>query len=98
VVSANTRIVAVEEHFTCQDLLSRIDCATLVRNGRPAPGTAMFQSMFRCTFTRVSRLKAFAPPIMMGFPAMPHSGSPLLGGAGTLKWRSTSCVLPCLVR
>jgi predicted TIM-barrel fold metal-dependent hydrolase len=37
------RIVAVEEHFTCQDLLSRIDCATLVRNGWPAPGTTMFQ-------------------------------------------------------
>jgi len=39
------RIVAVEEHFTCQDLLSRIDCATLVRNGWPAPGTTMFQSI-----------------------------------------------------
>ena len=38
------RIVAVEEHFTCQDLLSRIDCATLVRNGWPAPGTTMFQA------------------------------------------------------
>jgi predicted TIM-barrel fold metal-dependent hydrolase len=39
------RIVAVEEHFTCQDLLSRIDCATLVRNGWPAPGTTMFQAI-----------------------------------------------------
>ena len=39
------RIVAVEEHFTCQDLLSRIDCATLVRNGWPAPGTAAFNAI-----------------------------------------------------
>ena len=39
------RIVAVEEHFTCQDLLSRIDCATLVRNGWPAPGTTKFQAI-----------------------------------------------------
>jgi uncharacterized protein len=39
------RIVAVEEHFTCQDLLNRIDSATLVRNGWPAPGTPMFQAI-----------------------------------------------------
>jgi hypothetical protein len=39
------RIVAVEEHFTWQDLLSRIDCATLIRNGWPAPGTTMFQAI-----------------------------------------------------
>jgi predicted TIM-barrel fold metal-dependent hydrolase len=39
------RIVAVEEHFTCPDLLSRIDCTTLVRNGWPAPGTTMFQTI-----------------------------------------------------
>jgi uncharacterized protein len=39
------RIVAVEEHFTCQDLLSRIDCATLVRNGWPAPETATFKAI-----------------------------------------------------
>jgi uncharacterized protein len=39
------RIVAVEEHFTCQDLLSRIDDSTLVRNGWPAPGTTMFQAI-----------------------------------------------------
>jgi uncharacterized protein len=45
VVSANIRIVAVEEHFTCQDLLNRIDSATLVRNGWPAPGTPMFQAI-----------------------------------------------------
>jgi hypothetical protein len=41
VVSANMRIVAVEEHFTCLDLLSRIDCATLGRNGWPTPGTTL---------------------------------------------------------
>jgi len=29
VVSVNMRIVAVEEHFTFSDLLSRIDSATL---------------------------------------------------------------------
>jgi uncharacterized protein len=39
------RIVAVEEHFTCQDLLNRIDSATLVGNGWPAPGTTMFQAI-----------------------------------------------------
>jgi hypothetical protein len=31
------RIVVVEEHFTFPDLLSRIDLATLERNGWPAP-------------------------------------------------------------
>jgi predicted TIM-barrel fold metal-dependent hydrolase len=45
VVSANIRIVAVEDHFTCPDLLTRIDCATLVGNGWPAPGTATFQAI-----------------------------------------------------
>ena len=44
-VSTNLRIVAVEEHFTCHDLLNRIDSATLVRNGWPAPGTPMFQAI-----------------------------------------------------
>jgi hypothetical protein len=39
------RIVAVEEHFTFSDLLSRIDSATLVQNGWPAPGTTMFQAI-----------------------------------------------------
>lgn len=39
------RIVAVEEHFTCPDLLNRIDCDTLVRHGWPAPGTTMFQAI-----------------------------------------------------
>jgi uncharacterized protein len=39
------RIVAVEEHFTCQDLLSRIDSVTLGRNGWPAPGTPIFQAI-----------------------------------------------------
>ena len=39
------RIVAVEEHFTCQDLLSRIDCTTLVRNGWPAPETTMSEAL-----------------------------------------------------
>jgi hypothetical protein len=39
------RIVAVEEHFTCLELLSRIDCATLDRNGWPAPGTTNFQTI-----------------------------------------------------
>jgi hypothetical protein len=34
------RIVAVEEHFTFPDLLSRIDLATLERNRWPAPGAA----------------------------------------------------------
>ena len=39
------RIVAVEEHFTFPDLLSRIDLATLERNGWPAPGTATFKAI-----------------------------------------------------
>jgi predicted TIM-barrel fold metal-dependent hydrolase len=39
------RIVAVEEHFTCQDLINRIDSTTLIRNGWPAPGTTMFQAI-----------------------------------------------------
>jgi predicted TIM-barrel fold metal-dependent hydrolase len=39
------RIVAVEEHFTYPDLLSRIDSATLERNGWPVPGTTMFQAI-----------------------------------------------------
>jgi predicted TIM-barrel fold metal-dependent hydrolase len=45
VLSSSLRIVAVEEHFTWQDLLSRIDPAILVRNGWPAPGTAVFQAI-----------------------------------------------------
>jgi len=45
VVSVNVRIVAVEEHFTFSDLLSRIDSATLIRNGWPAPGTASFKAI-----------------------------------------------------
>jgi hypothetical protein len=32
------RIVAIEEHFTCQDLLIRIDCWA-------APGTTMYQAL-----------------------------------------------------
>ena len=39
------RIVAVEEHFTFSDLRSRIDSATLNRNGWPAPGTASFKAI-----------------------------------------------------
>jgi hypothetical protein len=39
------RIVAVEEHFTWPDLLSRIDCATRDRNGWSAPGTTIFQAI-----------------------------------------------------
>jgi len=39
------RIVAVEEHCTFPDLLSRIDLATLERNGWPAPGTATFKAI-----------------------------------------------------
>jgi hypothetical protein len=40
------RIVAVEEHFACLDLLSRIDWATLDRNnGWPAPGTTHFKAI-----------------------------------------------------
>jgi hypothetical protein len=34
------RIFAVEEHFTFSDFHSRIDLATLDRNGWPAPGHA----------------------------------------------------------
>ena len=44
-MSANIGIVAVEEHFTFSDLLSRIDSATLNRNGWPAPGTASFKAI-----------------------------------------------------
>jgi hypothetical protein len=39
------RIVAVEEHFIFSDLLSRIDSATLNRNGWPEPGTTTFQAI-----------------------------------------------------
>jgi hypothetical protein len=45
VVSANRRIVAVEEHFTFPDILDRIDSATLTRNGWPVPGTPVFQAI-----------------------------------------------------
>jgi uncharacterized protein len=45
VVNVNRRIVAVEEHFTCQDLLSRIDSAALVGHGWPAPGTPIFKAI-----------------------------------------------------
>jgi uncharacterized protein len=39
------RIVAVEEHFTFSDLLSRIDSAALNGNGWPAPGMASFRAI-----------------------------------------------------
>jgi hypothetical protein len=39
------RIIAVEKHFTCLDLLNQIDHATLVRNGWPAPGTPIYQAI-----------------------------------------------------
>jgi hypothetical protein len=45
VVNANMRIIAVEKHFTCHDLLNQIDHATLVRNGWPAPGTPIYQAI-----------------------------------------------------
>ena len=57
----------------------------------PAPS----DSAFLCTFTRVYRLRAFALPITTISPEKPHSCSPLLGGAGTLKWPFTSCASRC---
>jgi len=38
VVSANMRIVAAEAHFTCPDILDRLDSATLTRNGLRGQG------------------------------------------------------------
>jgi predicted TIM-barrel fold metal-dependent hydrolase len=77
------RIVAVEEHFTCQDLLSRIDCATLVRNGWPAPGTTMFQAINPPALadTGEDRMAAMkAAGICMQVLSVPGPGAEIVSG------------------
>jgi predicted TIM-barrel fold metal-dependent hydrolase len=83
-VGVDLRIVAVEEHFTCQDLLSRIDCATLVRNGWPAPETAMFQAINppALTDTGEGRMAAMkAAGICMQVLSVPGPGAEIVSGA-----------------
>jgi len=82
-VSTNMRIVAVEEHFTCQDLLSRIDCATLVRNGWPAHGTPMFQAINPPALadTGADRMAAMkAAGICMQVLSVPGPGAEIVSG------------------
>ena len=40
--AAPLRIVAVEEHFTCSELLARIDANTLRAHGWPVPGSELY--------------------------------------------------------
>jgi predicted TIM-barrel fold metal-dependent hydrolase len=78
------RIVAIEEHFTCHDLLSRIDCATLVRNGWPAPGTTMFQAMNPPALadTGADRMAAMKTAgICMQVLSVPGPGAEIVSGA-----------------
>ena len=84
-VSTNMRIVAVEEHFTCQDLLSRIDCATLVRNGWPAPGTTTFQAINPRALadTGADRIAAMdTAGIRMQVLSVPGPGAEIVSGTG----------------
>jgi uncharacterized protein len=77
------RIVAIEEHFTCQDLLNRIDSATLVRNGWPAPGTTMFQAINppALTDTGEDRMAAMkAAGICMQVLSVPGPGAEIVSG------------------
>lgn len=78
------RIVAVEEHFTCKDLLNRITPATLVGNGWPAPGTAMFESINppALTDTGEDRIAAMnAAGISMQVLSVPGPGAEIVSGA-----------------
>ena len=78
------RIVAVEEHFTCQNLLSRIDCATLVRNGWPARGTTMFQAINPPALadTGADRIAAMkSAGISMQVLSVPGPGAEIVSGA-----------------
>jgi hypothetical protein len=43
-VSLNMRIVAVEEHFTCPDLLGRIDTVSAYRCRRQLSGSDFYKS------------------------------------------------------
>jgi uncharacterized protein len=77
------RIVAVEEHFTFSDLLSRIDCPTLVRNGWPAPGTAMFQAINPAALanTGAERITAMeSAGICMQVLSVPGPGAEIVSG------------------
>lgn len=77
------RIVAVEEHFTCPDLLSRIDPATLVRNGWPALRTAMFQAINppALTDTGEDRMTAMkAAGISTQMLSVPGPGAEIVSG------------------
>jgi hypothetical protein len=79
------RIVAVEEHFTCQDLLSRSDCATLVRNGWPAPGTTISQALNPPALadTGADRIAAMnTASICMQVLSVPGPGAEIVSGAG----------------
>jgi predicted TIM-barrel fold metal-dependent hydrolase len=82
-MSPELRIVAVEEHFTYQDLLSRIDCATLVQNGWPAPGTTMFQAINPSALadTGEGRMDAMkAAGICMQVLSVPGPGAEIVSG------------------
>ena len=77
------RVVAVEEHFTCQDLLSRIDCDTLVRNGWPAPGTTLSQALNPPALadTGAERIAAMnTAGIRMQVLSVPGPGAELVSG------------------
>jgi len=67
------RIIAVEEHFTCHDFLNRIDHATLVRNGWPAPGTPLLNgiAIAREFNERIARLTLAKPERFAAFAHLP---------------------------
>jgi uncharacterized protein len=78
------RIVAVEEHFTFSDLLSRIDSATLNGNGWPAPGTASFKAINPPALadTGEERIAAMdAAGIGMQVLSVPGPGAEIVSGA-----------------
>ena len=82
-VTPNMRIVAVEEHFTCPDLLTRIDGVTLVGNGWPAPGTTMFQAINTPALadTGEGRMAAMkAAGICMQVLSVPGPGAEIVSG------------------
>jgi uncharacterized protein len=83
-VSENMRIVAVEEHFTLPDLLSRIDLATLDRNGWPAPGTTTFKTINPPALadTGQERIAAMdAAGIRMQVLSVPGPGAEIVSGS-----------------
>src|SRR6186713_153799 len=82
--NVNMRIVAVEEHFTYSDLLSRIDPATLGRNGWPVPGTPVFKAINPPALmdTGPERIAAMdAAGIRMQVLSVPGPGAEIVSGA-----------------